>query len=70
VDGWRGGGLFNAGGTVILNHCTVRGNQANDGGGLANHDGTMLLTYTVVDRYRSTRDGGGIETAGGDAAGW
>jgi hypothetical protein len=70
VEGWRGGGLFNAGGTAVLNHCTVRGNEANDGGGLANQDGTMLLTYAVVDGNRSARDGGGIDNwaATGDAS--
>lgn len=70
VEGWRGGGLFNAGGTVVLNHCTVRGNEANDGGGLANQNGTMLLTWTVVDDNRSYRDGGGIDNwaATGDAS--
>ena len=31
VEEWRGGGLFNAGGTAVLNHCTVRGNEASDG---------------------------------------
>jgi hypothetical protein len=70
VEGWRGGGLFNAGGTAVLNHCTVRGNAANDGGGLANQNGVMLLTWTVVDANRSARDGGGIDNwaATGDAA--
>jgi hypothetical protein len=70
VDGWRGGGLFNAGGTAVLNHCTVRGNEASDGGGLANQDGTMLLTFTVVNGNRCTRDGGGIgnRAAIGDAS--
>ncbi len=70
VEGWRGGGLFNAGGTAVLNHCTVRGNEASDGGGLANQDGTMLLTYAVVDGNRSARYGGGIDNwaATGDAS--
>lgn len=70
VDGWRGGGLFNAGGTAVLNHCTVCGNEANDGGGLANQDGTMLLYQTEVRENHSARDGGGIDNwaATGDAS--
>lgn len=69
VEEWRGGGLFNVGGTVALVGCTVVNNEAHHGGGLANRDGSMVLLQTVVNGNRSTRNGGGLENraAGGDA---
>jgi hypothetical protein len=50
----KGGGVRNLGGTLTLNHVTIRGNSAPDlDGGLFN-DGTAALSYATVtgDRAR------------------
>ncbi|PWB68047.1 MAG: hypothetical protein C3F15_17120, partial [Holophagae bacterium] len=65
VEDWRGGGLSNLGGMVVLRHCRVLYNEARDGGGLANVSGTMLVVETNVEGNRSTRDGGGIDNWAG-----
>ncbi len=65
VEGWRGGGLSNLGGMVVLRHCRVLYNEARDGGGLANVSGTMLVVESNVESNRSTRDGGGIDNWAG-----
>ncbi|WP_020113462.1 right-handed parallel beta-helix repeat-containing protein [Salinispora oceanensis] len=58
VTSASGGGIFNAGQTV-LRHTKVIGNQASQGGGIQN-DGTISLYSTKVVENIATTDGGGI----------
>jgi hypothetical protein len=49
----KGGSLRDFGGTLTLNHVTIRGNSAPDlGGGLFN-DGTSTLSYATVTGNRA-----------------
>ncbi|WP_018222524.1 hypothetical protein [Salinispora pacifica] len=58
-----GGGLYNAGETVVR-HTRIIGNQATDGGGIYNEGTISLFTTKVVENIAIT-DGGGIFNAGG-----
>ncbi|NYT93157.1 right-handed parallel beta-helix repeat-containing protein [Salinispora sp. H7-4] len=58
VTSTSGGGIFNAGQTV-LRHTKVIGNQADQGGGIYN-EGTISLFTTKVVENIATTDGGGI----------
>ncbi|MGZ8571969.1 MAG: hypothetical protein ACXWW5_07065 [Actinomycetota bacterium] len=63
----RGGGIWNASGTLILNRSTVRGNEAAVfGGGIVNDRGTVVLNGSSTIRLNSAADfGGGIFNFGG-----
>ncbi|HSH32694.1 MAG TPA: hypothetical protein VLB31_03650 [Actinomycetota bacterium] len=63
----RGGGIWNASGTLILNRSTVSGNQAAIfGGGIVNDRGTVVLNGSSRIRLNSATDyGGGIFNFGG-----
>mgnify|MGYP001942606215 CR=1 FL=1 len=56
-----GGGLANSG-TLILNNCTVSGNQTDfqDGGGIHNFQGTVTLNNVTVTGNHAGDKGGGI----------
>lgn len=73
----RGGGIYNAGGTVNLERCTVAGNRAGGqspgssyGGGIYNASGSMALVNSTVSGNLSEGGisfAGGIQTAGSAA---
>lgn len=57
-----GGGINNFGGTLTLDHSTVRNNVANTAGGGINNQGTLTLNDSTV-RNNTAGQGGGIENA-------
>jgi CSLREA domain-containing protein len=73
----RGGGIYNAGGTVNLERCTVAGNRAGGqspgssyGGGIYNASGSMAVVNSTVSGNLSEGGisfAGGIQTAGSAA---
>ncbi|WP_461067209.1 right-handed parallel beta-helix repeat-containing protein [Streptomyces pseudoechinosporeus] len=68
--GRLGGGIHNAGGTVTLDHSTVKGNTAEDGGGgIYNLNGPVTLDHSTVEGNTATSSslgsGGGIYNAAG-----
>ena len=61
----NGGGLFNDGGVVTLDHSTVTANRAWVAGGIENSFGGVLtLTHSDVSANRSQAGGGGIYNGG------
>lgn len=60
--GGLGGGVFNDGGTLTLNHTSVSGNTARLGGGILNYDGGRV---TVDNSAVRDNDGPGIENYDG-----
>ncbi|QPP05526.1 hypothetical protein G4Z16_02990 [Streptomyces bathyalis] len=60
----RGGGIFNANGTLNLNRTIIKGNQASQGGGIFNLSGRLNLDRSTVERNTATF-GGGINNNGG-----
>ncbi len=69
-----GGGLFNDGGVLHVEACTIDANQASmgsgSGGGLFNLGGEMVLRYCSVTGNVSQRAGGGIEAVAGVTSVW
>jgi hypothetical protein len=66
----RGGGLFNAGGTVTLLHSILTGNGAwlGSGGGLFNAGGTVTLLHSTLTGNSAESEGfsgGGLSNNGG-----
>jgi CSLREA domain-containing protein len=60
-----GGGLRNAGGTVIVEQVTLTGNQAGSGGALANDsDGIVVVSSSTISANTATT-GAGISNDGG-----
>jgi hypothetical protein len=57
-----GGGLYNNGGTLTLDHVTLTNNRANiSGGGLFNSSGGIVtLTYSTVSANVAESSGGGL----------
>ncbi|QDU65876.1 CSLREA domain-containing protein [Engelhardtia mirabilis] len=64
-----GGGLFNDGGELRVENCTVSGNAADgaagSGGGLLNFGGLVTVVGTRMEGNEAQRAGGGIEANGG-----
>ena len=58
-----GGGIFNSGGTLNVNNCTLSGNRATyDGGGISNRfDGVLNVSDSLFIDNNAVRDGGGID---------
>ncbi|MCX6875774.1 MAG: choice-of-anchor D domain-containing protein [Verrucomicrobia bacterium] len=56
--GW-GGGIYNAGGSLTANNCTVANNLSLYGGGIFS-DGTATLTHTTVIGNSAANGGGGL----------
>ncbi len=56
-----GGGIYNDGGTLTVQNCTITGNAASGGGGggVANRAGTLTVQNCTING-NSARDGGGI----------
>jgi len=59
-----GGALFNSGGAVTLQRCTVSGNTGGHGGGLFNGKGVMALRQSTLS-HNNSADGGGLLNGGG-----
>lgn len=57
----NGGGIYNNGGTAVLNHVTVSHNKAGFAGGIYN-GGTLMLINSAVQDNESTYYGGGIQS--------
>jgi hypothetical protein len=57
------GGIFNGGGTLVMNDSAVNGNQGLDGGGILNSGGTVTLNDSSVSNNNSYT-GGGIYSSG------
>ena len=64
---WYGGGIYNVGGTVILNDsASVTGNTAGtEGGGIFNYGDLILNGLASVTGNTAEDDGGGIYNVGG-----
>ena len=61
VLGGNGGGIFNTGGSVTLNGCTVTGNSASQGGGgIFNSSGTVTLNSCTITSNSAGYGGGGV----------
>lgn len=61
VLGGNGGGIFNDGGSVTLNGCTVTGNSASQGGGgIFNSSGTVTLNSCTITSNIAGYGGGGV----------
>jgi len=65
-----GGGVFNVGGTVIIDMSTITNNVADgaagSGGGILNDaGGNLTVTNTTITGNTSVRAGGGIEDNSG-----
>lgn len=64
-----GGGLFNDGGTMYVDDCTVSGNRATtgsgSGGGIFNNGGNLAVFGTWIVGNTSNRAGGGVEALNG-----
>jgi hypothetical protein len=62
-----GGGVLNSG-TLMLNACTIAGNEATGfgegGGGVLNY-GALVVTNSVIHTNRSSNSGGGIRNING-----
>jgi hypothetical protein len=58
-----GGGLYNKGGTVTLDDCTISGNTSGRGGGIDNYSGTATLDNCTLTGNSAT-DGAAIENDG------
>ncbi len=57
----RGGGIYNFGGEVFLNNCSVAGNRVElQCGGILNQSGTMTLVDSRVKNNVADQDGGGV----------
>ena len=57
----NGGGLYNDGGTITLNDCTISSNSAGSGGGLYDKGGSLILTdCNVSDNSAGSFFGGGV----------
>lgn len=54
-----GGGIMN-GGTLLLDRCTIHGNQATRGAGLANIGGDATIVNSTISGNRAITRGGGI----------
>lgn len=61
-DGLFGGGIYDNGGTVTLNHSVVTRNTGGIGGGIDNF-GTVTLNYSLITG-NTANDGGGIYNFG------
>ena len=64
VETGSGGGIYNSGGQLTVDSCTIERNTARDGGGIANYGGgdTKVVSCTLVDN--TCYYGGGIRNAG------
>ncbi|MDX1545470.1 MAG: GEVED domain-containing protein, partial [Rhodothermales bacterium] len=63
----RGGGIFNNGGTLVLNSVTITGNTSVEGGGLSNTNGSALTTFNggLITNNDATDNGGGLHVLNG-----
>lgn len=64
----RAGAVYNAGGILLISHCTITGNTAANGGGLNNASsgspavpGNLTIVNSVVSGNTSTSSGGGLQ---------
>ncbi len=63
-----GGGVFNNGGTLTVENCTVTNNFADENGGGIYNSGTLTLVGSTITENRgaSDADGGGVYNSGGN----
>lgn len=67
----RGGAIYAAGNTTLLNSVTVRGNTAVvDGGAIHLEKGFLGVGRSTITANRAGRNGGGINMDGGQARFW
>jgi hypothetical protein len=57
-----GGGIDNYQGIVMITHCTIENNSADEGGGIYN-DGTLNIYQSLVDSNYAETQGGGIKNS-------
>jgi len=62
IDSGPGGGIYNNGGTVLLDRVSVNNNFAGTGGGIANHRGSMRMVGSSITGNSTVEgsSGGGI----------
>ena len=64
-----GGGIFNNGGTLSVDDCSIHGNRATgtsgSGGGIFSLDGDVTVATTSLDGNTASRAGGGVEIVDG-----
>lgn len=61
-----GGGIYNYGGLLTLNHCGIFDNQAVAGGGIMNdNNGILAVTNCQIDFNEASNNGGGIYNGSG-----
>lgn len=59
IDNGPGGGLYNNGGTVLLERVSVNDNFAGTGGGIANHSGSLRVVASSITGNSTIAGGGG-----------
>ncbi|MCB0127197.1 MAG: hypothetical protein KDE58_33275, partial [Caldilineaceae bacterium] len=59
IDNGPGGGLFNNGGTVLLERVSVNDNFAGTGGGVANGSGSLRIVASSITGNSTIEGGGG-----------
>ncbi len=59
IDNGPGGGLYNNGGTVLLDRVSINDNFAGTGGGIANHGGSMRIVGSSITGNSTIEGGGG-----------
>ncbi|HEY1685796.1 MAG TPA: right-handed parallel beta-helix repeat-containing protein [Tepidisphaeraceae bacterium] len=58
---YRGGGIYNNGGDLTINDCTITGNSSSDvGGGMYNENATVEMTDCFITGNTAYDSGGGI----------
>lgn len=60
-----GAGIFNAGGTVVIQRSNIHANKGQHGGGLYNQSGTSTVGNTNFYGNIATTGGGGVRAVGG-----
>ncbi|UGU15043.1 gliding motility-associated C-terminal domain-containing protein [Sinomicrobium kalidii] len=64
-SGFRGGGIINNGGTLIMAYCTISGNMSNSRGGGVSNAGTLEMMNCLIFNNETGSAGGGISNFGG-----
>jgi hypothetical protein len=60
VNGQPGGGIWNAGGTLLVSDTTIQANSAGDGAGIANTRGTLTVSDSALVSNSGSGSAGGL----------